>query len=133
MDDLDLLSHTILTRSEALYAPADPCPTDGSHEYELDIDGYIEKVRLQVRVDVRGETVFIDYTGTSPQSRHGAINVPFSSTLATSMYPFKCALAPDMPNNEGLFRPISVSAPPGSILNVAYPAQSRRVPRQLTI
>ena len=37
------------------------------------------------------------------------------------MYPFKCALAPDVPNNEGLFRPIHVSAPEGSILNATFP------------
>jgi N-methylhydantoinase B len=38
------------------------------------------------------------------------------------MYPFKCALAPETPNNEGLFRPIHVSAPPSSILNATFPA-----------
>jgi N-methylhydantoinase B len=38
------------------------------------------------------------------------------------MYPFKCALVPDIPNNEGLFRPIHVSAPEGSILNATFPA-----------
>jgi N-methylhydantoinase B len=38
------------------------------------------------------------------------------------MYPFKCALAPDIPNNEGLFRPVRVSAPEGSILNAKFPA-----------
>jgi N-methylhydantoinase B len=122
MDDLDTLSRTILTRSEAFMRQQIHALPDGSYEYELDIDGYVETVHLHAKVDVRGDTVLIDYTGTSPQSRHGAINVPFSSTLATSMYPFKCALAPATPNNEGLFRPISVSAPPGSILNVAFPA-----------
>lgn len=122
MDDMDTLSHTILTRSEAFMRRQIEALPDGSYEYGLDIDGYIEEVHLHVRVDVHGDSVFIDYTGTSPQSRHGAINVPFSSTLATSMYPFKCALAPAMPNNEALFRPIRVSAPQGSILNVSFPA-----------
>ncbi len=122
MDDLDTLARTILTRSEAFMRRQILALPDGSYEYELDIDGYIETVHLQVTVEVRGDMVFIDYTGTSPQSRHGAINVPFSSTLATSMYPFKCALAPAMPNNEALFRPIRVFAPPDSILNAAFPA-----------
>jgi N-methylhydantoinase B len=48
--------------------------------------------------------------------------VPFNSTFATTMYPFKCALAPDIPNSEALFRPIGVTAPPGSILNATFPA-----------
>ncbi len=122
MNDLDALSRTILSRSEAFMRRQIQALPNGSYEYGLDIDGYIEQVHLHVTVEVRDDTVFVDYTGTSPQSRHGAINVPFSSTLATSMYPFKCALAPAIPNNEALFRPISVSAPPGSILNVAFPA-----------
>ena len=37
------------------------------------------------------------------------------------MFPFKCALVPEIPNNEGLFRPISVTAPSGSILNATFP------------
>ena len=38
------------------------------------------------------------------------------------MFPFKCALVPEIPNNEALFRPISVVAPEGSILNARFPA-----------
>jgi N-methylhydantoinase B len=34
----------------------------------------------------------------------------------------KCALAPDVPNNEGSFRPVTVTAPPRSILNAQPPA-----------
>src|SRR4029079_2428269 len=34
----------------------------------------------------------------------------------------KCALAPRIPNNEGLFRPISVTAPDGCLVNARYPA-----------
>jgi N-methylhydantoinase B len=41
------------------------------------------------------------------------------------MYPFKCALAPEVPNNEALFRPIRVTAPEGSILNARFPAPVR--------
>ena len=52
---------------------------------------------------------------------------PRSTTRTTARtrhldVPFKCALAPETPNNEGLFRPIHVSAPEGSILNATFPA-----------
>jgi N-methylhydantoinase B len=66
--------------------------------------------------------VFVDYSGSSSQRPDAAINAVYNSTFATSMYPFKCALAPDIPNNEGLFRPVKVSAPEGSILNATFPA-----------
>jgi N-methylhydantoinase B len=120
--DLDALAEEILARSEALMRARIAELPDGTYEYGLDIDGYIEQAHLHVTVEVRGSDVFVDYAGTSPQRRDAAINSPFNSTYASSMYPFKCALAPDVPNNEGLFRPIHVSAPEGCILNAQFPA-----------
>jgi N-methylhydantoinase B len=37
-------------------------------------------------------------------------------------YAIKCLLLPDLPNNDGLFRPIVVKAPVGSLLNPVSPA-----------
>jgi N-methylhydantoinase B len=37
----------------------------------------------------------------------------------------KCSLCPDLPNNEGIFRPIATSAPLGSVLNARFPAAVR--------
>jgi len=122
IDDIDGVSAEILNRSEAAMREGIAALPDGVYEYGMDIDGYIETVRLQARVEVRGSEVFVDYTGSSPQRRDAAINAVYNSTYATSIYPFKCALAPDIPNNEGLFRPIRVSAPKGSILNAVFPA-----------
>ncbi len=121
MDDLEELAETILSRSEALMRARIARLPDGEYEYGMDIDGYIDTVHLHVTVEVRGDEVYVDYAGTSPQSKKGAINSSYNSTLASSMYPFKCGLTPDTPNNEGLFRPIHVLAPEGSILNATFP------------
>jgi len=126
LDDYDFefatLAHEILTRSETLMRRRIAELPDGRYEYGLEIDGYIETAHLQVAVEIRGEDVHIDYAGSSPQRLDAAINSAYNSTYATSMYPFKCALAPETPNNEGLFRPVHVTAPPGSILNATFPA-----------
>jgi len=119
--EFELVADEILTRSEELMRRKIAELPDGVYAYELLIDGYIETVLLKVAVEVRGTDVYVDYTGSSPQRHDAAINSAFNSTYATSMYPFKCALAPDVPNNEGLFRPIHVSAPEGSILNATFP------------
>ena len=37
-------------------------------------------------------------------------------------YALKCALPPNLPNNEGIFRRIEVAAPEGSIVNPRFPA-----------
>jgi N-methylhydantoinase B len=120
--ELDDLAEEILGRSEELMRRRISELPDGTYQYGLDIDGYVETAHLQVTVEIRGSDVFVDYTGSSPQRPDAAINSAYNSTYATSVYPFKCALAPETPNNEGLFRPIHVSAPEGSILNATFPA-----------
>ena len=77
---------------------------------------------LHATIEVENETLEIDYTGSSPERPDAAVNCVFNTTFAHTIYPLKCSLLPDLPNNEGLFRPISVKAPPGSIVNCSYPA-----------
>jgi N-methylhydantoinase B len=120
--EFGVLAEEILSRSEDLMRRKIAQLPDGVYEYGLDIDGYIDPAHLQVTVEVRGTDIYIDYAGSSPQRLDASINSAFNSTYASSMYPFKCALAPDTPNNEGLFRPIHVTAPAGSILNATFPA-----------
>ncbi|MBC8075491.1 MAG: hydantoinase B/oxoprolinase family protein [Chloroflexales bacterium] len=122
LDDLVELSTTIHDRSEAIIRERISALPDGRYEFGLDIDGYIDPVHLHALIEIRGSDVYVDYTGSSPQTRKAAINCTFNTTFASTMYPFKCALVPDIPNNEGLFRPIHVSAPAGSILNCTFPA-----------
>ncbi|MEM6428553.1 MAG: hydantoinase B/oxoprolinase family protein [Deinococcota bacterium] len=121
LDDLERLSEVILTRSEARIRQKISDLPDGIYSFGLDIDGYINIVHLQASVHVRGSNIFVDYTGTSPQVDYAAINCVYNTTYASTLYPFKCALAPNIPNNEGLFRPLHVSAPEGCILNCTFP------------
>jgi N-methylhydantoinase B len=120
--DLVDLSTAIHNRSEAVIRERIAALADGRYEFGLDIDGYIDPVHLHATIEIKGDNVYVDYNGTSPQTRKAAINCTFNTTFASTMYPFKCALVPEIPNNEGLFRPIHVSAPEGSILNCTYPA-----------
>ena len=119
--DLHALSDEILTRSEALLRRKIEALPDGIHEFGLDIDGYIEQVHLHATVEIRGSDIYVDYTGTSGQTGKAAINCVYNVTYSSTMYPFKCALASTIPNNEGLFRPIHVIAPEGCILNTTFP------------
>ncbi|GAB4431524.1 MAG: hydantoinase B/oxoprolinase family protein [Chloroflexi bacterium OHK40] len=122
LDDLVELSETIHTRSEAAIRARIAALPDGVYRFGLDIDGYIEPVHLHATITIHGSDVYVDYTGSSPQTNRAAINCTFNTTYASTMYPFKCALVPEIPNNEGLFRPIHVSAPEGCILNATFPA-----------
>lgn len=121
LDDLTALAHEIHGRSETVMRDRIEALPDGPYEFGLDIDGYEEVVHLHATIDIRGRDVFVDYAGTSPQRVGAAINCVYNTTFASTMFPFKCALVPEVPNNEGLFRPIHVTAPSGSILNATFP------------
>src|SRR5207247_3070558 len=70
---------------------------------------------------VAGDEIMADYAGSSPQQPR-AINCVLAYTYAMTAYAVRCALLPGLPNNEGMYRPIMVEAPEGSILNPRFPA-----------
>jgi len=122
LTNIDTVAAAISARSEKHMRRRILELPDGIYHYGMDIDGYIDTAHLEVAVTIEGSEVLVDYTGTSPQSTKGSINSSYNSTLASTMYPFKCALAPDVPNNEALFRPIKIQVPEGSILNTRFPS-----------
>ncbi len=78
-------------------------------------------IKLVCTVRKRGDTMEVDWTGSSAQVK-GAINNTLSYTLAMSFTAVKSVLSINMPNNDGVFRPITVIAPPGTITNGLLPA-----------
>ncbi len=93
----------------------------GVYEYSLTSDGFDEPVTLRCRCEVMGDELRVDYAGSSPESRRG-INVVMNYTEAYTTYGVKVIVSPEVPNNEGAFRPLRITAPEGSILNARHPA-----------
>lgn len=120
-ESLQPLADEIVRRSESAMRAAIRQIPNGVYENEAFSDGFDEPTRIRVRVEVGDEDVLVDYDGTSPQSRYG-INVVLNYTHAYTTYAIKCAISPEVPNNEGSFRPVTVRAPEGSILNAQPPA-----------
>lgn len=121
LDSIDPLAEAIIDRSEAATRAAISRLPDGVYEHEVWSDGYEEPVLLKATVTVSGDELTVDHTGSSPQSRYG-INVVMNYTHAYTSFAVKCAIAPEVPHNEGSFRPVHVTAPQGSILNAQHPA-----------
>ncbi len=121
LDSIDPLAEAIIDRSERATRAAIARLPDGVYEHEMYSDGYEEPVLLKARVTVRGDELTVDHAGSSPQSRYG-INVVMNYTHAYTSFAVKCAIAPEVPHNEGSFRPVTVTAPPGCILNALHPA-----------
>jgi len=61
-------------------------------------------------VTIDGDDLEVDFDGTSSQVDAG-LNCPFGNIVTVTEYIVKCMLVPDLPNAEGFFRPIEVTAP----------------------
>jgi N-methylhydantoinase B len=121
LPDLERLSDEIIARSERAMRAAITAVPDGVYTNEAYCDGFDRPLRLAVTITKRGDSVHVDWAGTDPESPRG-INVVLNYTHAYVTYALKCALCPDVPNNEGSFRPVTVTAPPGCLLNAQPPA-----------
>jgi N-methylhydantoinase B len=121
LSDIESLSEEVCSRSENAMREAISDLPDGVYEHETSTDGFDEPIVLAVAVRVEGDELTVDYKGTSPQSERG-INVVLNYTTAYTTFGVKCAISPDVPNNDGSFQPIHVTAPEGSILNAQHPA-----------
>jgi N-methylhydantoinase B/oxoprolinase/acetone carboxylase alpha subunit len=81
-----------------------------------------DPLTLRVAIEIRGSDLYVDYASTDPQRLSGGISCTLTYTRAHTVYPLKCLLTPSVPNNEGCFRPIHVTAPERSVLNALPPA-----------
>lgn len=97
---------------------------DGTYRFEdvMDDDGQgHEDLPVRVQVEVRGSEVRVDFAGTSEQVP-GNINAPLSVAAAAVYYVFRCLMPADAPACAGLFRPVRLAAPEGSLVNARRPA-----------
>jgi N-methylhydantoinase B len=80
-----------------------------------------ERPLLKVRIEVADDHMTFDYTGTGAQVR-GGINCPFSVTCNSTWFTVKAITDISIPINQGCYRPVTIIAPEGSVLNCQYPA-----------
>ena len=101
---------------------------DGVYHGEdaVDDDGIgSEPLPVRATVTVEGDDVSVDFAGTADQVLLN-LNCPFASTVSAALAAVKAvASSPDIPFNQGLARPIAVTAPYGSLLNPRPPAPVR--------
>jgi N-methylhydantoinase B len=97
---------------------------DGVYRFEDFMDDYgpgTEPLRVAVAVTVDGDSMIIDYEGSSAQTASG-MNSYINYTRSYSYAAAKCLTDPLGSMNEGALRPITVKAPEGSFLNPRPPA-----------
>jgi 5-oxoprolinase (ATP-hydrolysing) len=78
-------------------------------------------VRIEVTAEVKPDGIYVDFTGTAAQVR-SAINAPISITRSAVAFVVKALIGQEIPNNSGFLRLLHVTAPEGSVVNMAFPA-----------
>ena len=121
IDRLEPVADELFARSERAMRDAIRAVPDGTYRYGFETDGTDAPFEFRIALTVAGDEIVADYTGSSPQQPR-AINCVLAYTYAMTAYAVRCALLPGLPNNEGMYRPVKVEAPEGSILNPRFPA-----------
>ena len=123
LDDLDDLADEIISRTENSMREAIEKIPDDVYQSEGIVEQMVgkEDVLIKVAVEVNGSDIMVDLNGSSPQVDWGG-NVVFNFTYAYVFMAMKSIFDPDIPNNDGCARPISMKAPEGSVVNCKFPA-----------
>ncbi len=85
---------------------------DGVHVFEDRLD---DGARIAVRIEVRGNAMEIDFSGTDPALDNN-LNAPRAVTLAAVLYVLRLLVGKPIPLNSGCLRPVRVHIPEGSLL-----------------
>lgn len=96
---------------------------DGTYKFVdyIDDDGVgSDDIAIKVKVDVVGNSISVDFAGSSPQVA-GAINATLSWTKSAVYLVLACLIDKSVPKNSGFFRCIDIHVERGSILNVELP------------
>ncbi len=114
----------IFRQSEELERAAVAAIPDGTYAAEaaLDDDGLGNgPVPIRVRIEVRGDRMTVDLSGSSPQTR-GPVNCGFAQAVSGTRLAFKLLIHPERPVDGGTFKTLEVTAPPGTIFSAQEPA-----------
>jgi N-methylhydantoinase B len=92
--------------------------TRGATDVLEAVEGDLE-LRLEARVE--GDELTLDFSGSAAQ-HDGNLNCPLAVTLSACYFALRVLTDPDVPPCEGAYRPVTVIAPEGSLLNARPPA-----------
>lgn len=114
--------HALLDYAERKMRAGLSALPDGQWRFEdvfdnLDFD---DPIPLAVTITISGDAIALDFD--APEQVRAGINMTRTALLATVYYIVKSVVDPSVLPNAGLARPITVTAPDGSILSCKHPA-----------
>ena len=125
----------VMDYAERLMRQAIAALPDGDYAASTMIDGFLDSpdphkrhLPIVATVKVRGDEIEVDLTGTAGQVPDRPINMPFEGTVDVAVWLtirsvlLDTAVRGHIPVNDGLLRPIRITAPLGSLANPVFPA-----------
>ena len=94
---------------------------DGRYEARDKLEPIDGELELLATVTIAGDSIDIDFTGTSEQ-HDGNLNCPLAVARSACFYVVRVLVDPDLPASGGAFAPITVRAPEGCLVNARPPA-----------
>ncbi|QOZ68327.1 hydantoinase B/oxoprolinase family protein [Bradyrhizobium arachidis] len=135
LDKLRAAHADLMDYSERLMRDAIRALPDGDYGAVGHIDGYLDDpdparkdMPLAVTLRIRGDSMVVDLTGTAPQIPDKPVNMPFEGTVDCAVWLtlrsilLDSVICGNIPQNEGLTRPITIVAPKGCLANPEFPA-----------
>jgi 5-oxoprolinase (ATP-hydrolysing)/N-methylhydantoinase A len=121
MEELGALAEVVQGLSERAMRDAIRAIPDGTYTATIANNPQGSLLHYPVAMTVRGDEMVIDFAGAPAQLPQGGLNCTLNYTAAHATYPMKCMLTPGVRGNAGCYRPFTVLAPEGSILNCTKP------------
>ncbi|MFB0690347.1 hydantoinase B/oxoprolinase family protein [Agrobacterium pusense] len=124
LNALKLCEAPILDASEAMMRREIAEIPDGIYEAQdfVEDDGLGNgPFEIKVKVAVRGDSLEVDFAGTSSQAR-GPINAPLAVASGATFIAILTMTDSKIPVNEGCYRPVTIKIEEGTFLNPREPA-----------
>jgi N-methylhydantoinase B len=120
-DRYDGVAQALLGYGERRMTSALEVLPDGSYEFEDFMEHGARDVAIRVMVTIDGGSLTADFSGSDPQVKAN-FNAVEAVTRSCLYYAVRVATDPTIPANGGCYRPLSLLAPEGSIVNALAPA-----------
>ncbi len=121
-ESVDRAIDEVLDRSETQMRERIAAVPDGVYHASRQLDHLLEdgdagrRPAIRLRVQVEGEGLHVDFTGSDPQIPV-YYNSSYANTVSSCYIGLFSTIAPDVAVNEGAMRPVSVTAPEGTLVN----------------
>jgi N-methylhydantoinase B len=121
VDEYRALSQELLDYGERRMRAALAALPAGTHQFVDYMEWGDDDLPIKASVEISDGSLHVDFTGTADQIE-GNINAVEAVTRSCLYYAVRVATDPAIPANGGCYRPITLSAPAGSLVNPNPPA-----------